>query len=200
MKYHYKIKGLDCANCAAKLETALKKIHGVKNLTINFMAQSIIFETDDSISQSEIKESLLNITKKIESDVKYYSNENELIVIEHHTKEKCENLLCSHCAKCDNQINKSSHNFNMFQLISIVFSAILFAIGLFLPEEGYYKFAIYLIAYLIAGWKILFEAVKNIFHGKIFDENFLMSIASIGAFILGEYPEGAAVMILYQTG
>ena len=55
-------------------------------------------------------------------------------------------------------------------------------------------------AYLVIGADILFRAVRNILHGKIFDENFLMSVATVGAFAIGEYPEAVAVMLFYQTG
>ena len=76
----------------------------------------------------------------------------------------------------------------------------LFVLGLLLPMEEYVEIAVFLAAYLIIGWDVLFMAVRNIFHGEIFDENFLMTIAGIGAFCIGEYPEGAAVMLFYQVG
>jgi len=66
--------------------------------------------------------------------------------------------------------------------------------------EEYVEIAVFLAAYLIIGWDVLFMAVRNIFRGEIFDENFLMTIAGIGAFCIGEYPEGAAVMLFYQVG
>jgi len=66
--------------------------------------------------------------------------------------------------------------------------------------EEYVEIAVFLAAYLMIGWDVLFMAVRNIFHGEIFDENFLMTIAGIGAFCIGEYPEGAAVMLFYQVG
>ena len=65
---------------------------------------------------------------------------------------------------------------------------------------GIIHLAIFAAAYLIIGWDILWKAIRNIAHGQVFDENFLMSIASIGAMIIGEYAEGGAVMILYQIG
>ncbi len=64
----------------------------------------------------------------------------------------------------------------------------------------WYQLGLFAAAYLAAGYDVLWKAVKNIFHGKIFDENFLMTIATIGAFVIGEYADAAAVMILYQTG
>ena len=92
-------------------------------------------------------------------------------------------------------------------LIRIIVSAVLFAGGLFLPHEPeqfsvmwFVRLAVFLAAYLTAGYDILWKAVRNIARGQVFDENFLMAIASIGAMIIGEYSEGAAVMIFYQVG
>lgn len=90
-------------------------------------------------------------------------------------------------------------------LIRIIISGILFiGISVFSKISGYdneiVMLTVYLIPYLIIGYDILIKAVKNIFHGQIFDENFLMVIATIGAFILKEYPEAVAVMLFYQVG
>ncbi|MBQ5315430.1 MAG: heavy metal translocating P-type ATPase, partial [Oscillospiraceae bacterium] len=90
-------------------------------------------------------------------------------------------------------------------LIRIIIAGILFiGISVFSKISGYdneiVMLTVHLIPYLIIGYDILIKAVKNIFHGQIFDENFLMVIATIGAFILKEYPEAVAVMLFYQVG
>ena len=92
-------------------------------------------------------------------------------------------------------------------LIRIIAAAVIFAGGLFIPEAEemfsvlwFVRLGVFLAAYLTAGWDIIWKAVRNIAHGQVFDENFLMSIASIGAMIIGEYSEGSAVMIFYQVG
>lgn len=92
-------------------------------------------------------------------------------------------------------------------LIRIIISAVLFVGGLFLPHDcdifsvlWFIRLGVFLAAYITAGWDVLWKAVRNIAHGQVFDENFLMAIASIGAMIIGEYSEGAAVMIFYQVG
>lgn len=92
-------------------------------------------------------------------------------------------------------------------LIRIIAAAVIFAAGLFIPETDetfsvmwWIRLAVFLAAYLTAGWDILWKAIRNISHGQVFDENFLMAIASIGAMIIGEYSEGVAVMIFYQVG
>ena len=85
-------------------------------------------------------------------------------------------------------------------LFRIIISLSLFIILLFLKTDGILKLVLFLIPYLIVGYDVLKRAAVNIFHGQVFDENFLMTIATIGAFCLGEYPEGFAVMLLYQIG
>ena len=73
-------------------------------------------------------------------------------------------------------------------------------LGVLAPLHRLVRLGLYLVPYLIIGWDILWEAVEHIFHGQLFDENFLMSVASLAAFGIGEYPEAAAVMLLYQVG
>ena len=85
-------------------------------------------------------------------------------------------------------------------LMRILISAALFVIALLIPVEGWLKLVIFLVPYLIVGYKVLIKAGKNILNGQVFDENFLMCIATIGAFVLGEYLEGVAVMLFYQIG
>ena len=82
----------------------------------------------------------------------------------------------------------------------ILTSGLLLGAGLLQPEEGMLRFLLCAAAWLIAGADVLLRAVKNILHGDVFDENFLMGAASVGALILGESPEAAAVMVFYQVG
>lgn len=84
-------------------------------------------------------------------------------------------------------------------LTRIIISVLLFAAGLFIQNEIVHT-VLFMASYLVIGWDIVWKAVRNIAHGQIFDENFLMAIATIGAVILGEYPEAAEVMIFYQIG
>lgn len=85
-------------------------------------------------------------------------------------------------------------------LARIILSGVLLVTAYLLPLEHWWKLAAFLVPYLLIGWDVLWKAVRNIAHGQIFDENFLMSIATIGAFVLGEYPEGVFVMLFYQVG
>ena len=82
----------------------------------------------------------------------------------------------------------------------IVSAALTVALMIISPEPQLLKYLLYLIPYFLIGYDVLFSAVKNIFHGELFDEKFLMTIATIGAFAIGDYPEGIAVMVFYQLG
>ena len=86
-------------------------------------------------------------------------------------------------------------------LIQIIISFILFLIAMAIPfENDLINKILFVIAYLIVGLEIVWKAIRNIFRGKVFDEHFLMSIATIGAFVIGEFPEAVAVMLFYQVG
>ncbi|MCD7906929.1 MAG: cadmium-translocating P-type ATPase [Clostridium sp.] len=85
-------------------------------------------------------------------------------------------------------------------LLRILLSAILMAALGFFPAEGYLKFALYMVPYLVIGYDILKKAVKGILNRQVFDENFLMAVATVGAIALGDYKEGVAVMLFYQVG
>ena len=87
------------------------------------------------------------------------------------------------------------------QLIKIIISLLLVVISLLLKfDTELYSNILYVIAYIIVGYDIVLKAVRNIFKGKVFDENFLMTVATIGAFCIGEFPEAVAVMLFYQIG
>lgn len=87
------------------------------------------------------------------------------------------------------------------RLIRIIIGAVFFAAAIFVPEKPeLLKLGIFLAAYAIIGYKVIWKAVRGIFRGQMLDENFLMSVASIGAFLIGEYPEAVAVMLFYQIG
>ncbi len=85
-------------------------------------------------------------------------------------------------------------------LYRILLSAALLIAAALLPLEGWPRLAVFLIPYALIGWDVLWRAVRNIAHGEIFDENFLMSLATVGALCVGEYPEAVFVMLFYQVG
>lgn len=85
-------------------------------------------------------------------------------------------------------------------VIRILVAAVLVAIAMIVPLEGIWRLLAFLLPYAVVGWDVLWRAVRNILRGQVFDENFLMALATVGAFCIGEYPEGVLVMLLYQVG
>ena len=119
---------------------------------------------------------------------------------EHHHEEKKETASCG-CGHCHQHGEKESQK---SMLVKISISGILLAVGIALNQlfelTFWVKLGIFLVPYLIIGFSVIKEAVENIFHGEFFDENFLMTVATIGAFAIGEYPEAVLVMLLSQIG
>jgi len=102
---------------------------------------------------------------------------------------------CSCRKESINMTKKQKH-----LLTRIIVAAVLFAAGGLLHLEGWAELGVYLVCYAVIGWDIVWKAITNILHGQVFDENFLMTIATVGALILGEHSEGVAVMLFYQVG
>lgn len=87
------------------------------------------------------------------------------------------------------------------KFIKIIFGSLIYVLGIFyVTNDTLLSLSIFIVAFIIIGGDVIIKALRNIFQGRIFDENFLMSIATIGAFIIGEYAEGVAVMLFYQVG
>ena len=112
---------------------------------------------------------------------------------EHHHEHSCG---CGH----DHGHDHSHESESKHTLIRIITSAALLVVAALLPLSGWLRAITFLIPYAIIGWDVLWCAVRNIAHGRIFDENFLMAIATVGAFAIGEYPEATFVMLFHQVG
>ncbi|MDT8716016.1 cadmium-translocating P-type ATPase [Clostridium sp. 19966] len=89
---------------------------------------------------------------------------------------------------------------NRKEMIRLIIGAVFFAVAIIFKFTNIIEFVLYLISYILVGGEVVLRAVKNIARGEVFDENFLMTIATVGAFFIGEYPEGVAVMLFYQVG
>lgn len=170
MKKEYKLRGIDCGNCAAKIERAVNQLEQVESATVNLIAQKLILETK---SEDGIDKEIIDLVDAIEPGIEVISEKKEEALPE--KRDWAKELLLA--------------------------VTILFAFGFFLPEEYFWiRLVYYLTLYIIIGHKVLIKMVQNIQRGNIFDENFLMSIATLGAFLLGEFPEAVAVMLFYQIG
>ena len=170
MKKEYVLRGIDCGNCAAKIERAVNQLEQVESATVNLIAQKLILETK---SEDGIDKEIIDLVDAIEPGIEVISEKKEEALPEKRYWAK--------------------------ELLLAV--TILFAFGFFLPEEYFWiRLVYYLTLYIIIGHKVLIKMVQNIQRGNLFDENFLMSIATLGAFLLGEFPEAVAVMLFYQIG
>lgn len=187
MKRELLLEGLDCSNCAMKIEDGVKKIDGVSACSVNFVTKTLSIETEKGLIDSVISEAKSKI-KQLEPNIKIHDQANE-----HHIQNR---KTDGHREHSRNHENKTTR----IMLIRIGISAILTGISLVAPMIAWLKLMIYLLAYVIIGGDIILKAMRNILRGRVFDENFLMSVATIGAFAIQEYPEGVAVMLFYQIG
>ncbi len=176
----YIIEGLDCANCAAKMERKIQAMPEIKAASITFATRQLRVAAEDPDS---LVPKLEKACRTIEDNVRLVKKETTPAAGSTHTR----SLFREHMA----------------DLISLIVGAVLFAGGVILEQTGILDvivFPVFIAAYLALGWEVLFTAGKNILKGQVFDENFLMSIATIAAFCIGEFTEGAGVMLFYKVG
>lgn len=175
------LNGLNCASCAKKIEGFSREIEGVQDVSLDLISKKLKIVTDKEEDKISIKNQVVKIINKLEPDVFIVDKSKGAEVHSHdHSHDH-------------GGVNKS-------EIIKLIIGAILFALPYIFKFDANNRFGIYLIAYLIVGHKVIIRAVKNTMAGVPFDEHFLMSIATIAAFGIGEYPEGVAVMLFYQVG
>ena len=168
MKCEFVLEGLNCPNCAARIESDAAKLPGVTGASVNLMKQTLSLEVSagrDMLSQVE------KIVHRYEPDVAVKEKNNHRQVHDH---------------------GEAPWKMPLRMGLGGAFFVAAILLG------G--NLALYLAAYVILGYDVVLRAVKNIVKGHVFDENFLMSLSSIGAFFIGEYPEAVAVMLFYQVG
>ncbi|MCF6464793.1 heavy metal translocating P-type ATPase [Clostridium sp. Cult2] len=172
------LEGLNCASCASKIEKLTKEIDGVDDATLDFVSKKLKIHVVEENKSKGIIDEIKYIIKRLEPDVK---------VVEENS-----NLQPNH--------QHNHGNINKNDIFKIIISGILFIMPWIFKLEGVPKLTIYLMAYILVGFEIIIRAIRNLLAGQPFDENFLMTVATIGAFAIGEYPEGVAVMLFYQVG
>ena len=172
----YDLKNLDCASCASKIEASLSKMEEVKFVSVNFANLTMIIDTDDI---EKVKARI----KKLEPEVEVKESGNVSTIV-----------------------SKSELAENKWTIIKALAGLVLLVTGLVFKETLHNtpfeiaEYAVFITGYLIVGWKILASAARNIIRGKFFDEQFLMAIATLGAFAIHQMPEAMAVMLFYVTG
>ena len=170
-----KITGVTCLDCANHAQQNIKKIEGVKNVEIDFLQELISIEFNNRVDINYIEPQIESILKKY--DIKFVEKES--------IDSKKENI--------------KKFVFNYRRIFMTIFSGI-FLMGGLLTKNSDVRIVLFVISYLISGTSVIIKSIKNILKGEVFDENFLMMIATIGAFIIGEELEAVAVMVFYQLG
>ena len=181
LKKEILLEGLCCGNCAAKIERESNNIDGVKSAIVDFISTKLIMEIEDSSKQSDIIDEVKDIVKRIEPDV-------NVVVID------------SKDSQSKSKTEEGEEENNIEEIIRLIIGALIFGIATVMKFSNSIELVLYLISYVLVGGEVVLGALRNIRRGQVFDENFLMGIATIGAFAIGEYPEGVAVMLFYQVG
>ena len=180
-KKKYRIEGIDCPNCAAKVERKMNELPDVA-VTLTFATSQLLVEAKNP---DEVLPKLREIADKMEPGT----------VIEEYSSEKEKSVEADEDGDDDDV---------KVELIKIAIGAVVFIGGVVCQKYLNVIPAVYIelfvVSYIILGGEVVLKAVKNLFRGKLFDENFLMSIATIGAFATGEYPEAVGVMLFYEIG
>ncbi len=175
MNQRLTLKDLNCPHCAGVIEEKTSHLKGVRNASFNMMTKVMDIELEGE--NDSLIEEVKNIVKETEPSVTVIPYENR---------------------KTDDDDDDDGitrlHVIRLVAGLALLFAAVIFS------RRGIVSLPFYIAAYIVFGYDVIINAVRNILHGELFDENFLMSIATIGAFFIGEYPEAAAVMLFYQVG
>ena len=181
LKKIFLMEGLSCADCASKIEEKINRLEGVKEAKVNFATMKFTLITDKKAEFTVILKESLKIMDRIEPGM----------VIKGDYPEQ---------AGGKRKEQKSTLTEMRNNRIRLGVGGVIFASAFLMGDQSIFRFLLFGGSYLIVGGGILLRAGKNILRGQVFDENFLMSVATIGAFLIGEYPEGVAVMLFYRVG
>ncbi|NGZ74548.1 heavy metal translocating P-type ATPase [Saccharibacillus alkalitolerans] len=215
VKREWVLEGLDCANCAMKIENSVQKMEGVSDCSLNFVNKTLTFISDPD-REEEVASKAAGTIKKLEPHVRITvkgtrqqidasgrlapqpspgsPTVTDIAVLQADSPGE-------HTHEHSGHGHSHEHEGGQKTLIGrLAAGAALMAGALLLPLGGGWELGLFLTAYLIVGGDVLLQAVRNLFRGQVFDEYFLMSVATVGAFAVGQYPEGVAVMLFYQVG
>lgn len=205
------LSGLDCANCANKIEDRVNRLELVEEANLNFSTNQLTVLIKESALKTDVITEIKRIVKQLEPHVVVEERVSTQVV---HKSSCCGGSCSSHTEShhgqaghshehshktLDNESSSKVFSFikeNAWLLLGVI---IFLAIHTFKPV-GILEVVLYGVSYLLIGGKVLLTAFRNITRGEIFDENFLMMVATVGAFAIGEYPEAIAVMLFYEIG
>ena len=184
-KVEITLGGLNCAHCGEEIGNKVSKLDNVIQSNLNFISKKLTFEVAKNVDEKLVTEEIIKIINDIEPglDIKVSFLDTK--------KENKE------------ETNEEVEILNKGDLIKLIIGSIMYIFGIFqtaIRFESKFVNIVFLIVYLIVGYDVLLKALKNVSKGRVFDENFLMSIATIGAVIIGEVPEAVGVMLFYKIG
>jgi len=200
----YWLKGLDCPNCAQKIAVRVNDLEIVESADMDFIRKKLIVmhsQPDRESIDSKVKD----IVNKLEPDVEVLDYSQSKQHEHHHENEHC------HCDGHEHEhehAHEHSHSHShehggseshTFDIVRFVIAGVLFGLSKVLPFELPCTI-LALCSYVIAGYDVVFSALRNLLHGEAFDETLLMFIATVGAVALGYFDEAAAVMLFFQVG
>ena len=168
------VKNLDCANCANKIEAYVRKMDNIKDASMNFSQGVLFVELQDASRSEDTIKAIMAVIPTLEDGV--------TVEREKSTEEE-----------------KPSRMFSFQENARLYLGILLFAAAVVLEAQSWSVW-LFLAAYVMAGGKVVYIALRNILKGEVFDENFLMSVATTGALAIGSYEEAVAVMIFYEIG
>lgn len=172
------LKGLNCAACAAAIEGSASRIGWVKKAAVDPVTSMLTITVDADLSEKEVASAIQSLADRIEPGVKVYR-----------------------ASMADSPFLNPVRQRALAAFSSrILPGLVLWASAAVLPTGQELRIALFIAAYLASGWNVLGRALKNVLSGRFFDEYFLMSIATIGAISIGEFPEAVAVMLFFRTG
>ena len=167
------LEGLNCANCARKIEEKVGKMEGVKESNLNFTTTTLNVKLERKVKEEHAINEIKKLVEALEPHVKV---------------EK----------KVSGKTNVQRAKFEVKP--TLIIGTILYLIAVIGDFKGALALILFVASYLLIGGKVVLIAIKNIARGQLFDENFLMTVATIGAFSISEYPEAVAVMLFYEIG
>lgn len=177
LKKQFYLDGLCCANCAAKIENKVNEVDEVENANLDFVSKKLTVKIYKKEDCGLAKEKILGIVNNIENNVKVIDLDEE-----------------------NNAEEGGEEELDKKDIVLFGVGIVFFIAAYALKTNFIISMILYLISYVLIGGKVLLSSIKNISKGQIFDENFLMSIATIGAFAIKQFPEAVSVMIFYQIG
>ncbi|MGG4215805.1 heavy metal translocating P-type ATPase [Paenibacillus sp. FSL L8-0638] len=239
-RHEWILEGLDCANCALKIENGVSKIEGVMDCSVNFVTKTLTMTTSSDQKEEVFRQTERKVhrlephVRMVVKSARGHLHEDSRSHAGAVQSDSVEDCACGHEHNDEGEGHTHEHHNHhaehkhgesthahshshgddshaghthdhgtdgMRRMIArLAIGAVVAAVAWWLPVEGVGKLALFLLAYIIVGGDVVLQAARSLVRGMAFDEYFLMTLATVGAFAIGEYPEGVAVMFFYQIG